>query len=128
MKQMEDPAYVLLRQIADVAGVGDGVPRDGGEVIGGVGVSKAPGGEGWLCERRAAKLADVKVAAFGLERSFLLLQANGRGVAEGLLDSAREAIARPTRRRSAPQRRRRGHLLAVMQHVCDGDNDVERWP
>jgi uncharacterized protein GlcG (DUF336 family) len=38
MTQMEDPAYVLLRQIANVAGVGDGVPRAGGEVIGGVGV------------------------------------------------------------------------------------------
>lgn len=122
MKQMEDPAYVLLRQIANVAGVGDGVPRDGGEVIGGVGVLGAPGGRSMAvrtpgCQARR----HVRVAAFGLERSFLLLQANGRGVAEGLLDSAREAIARPTRRR-------RGHL-AVMQRVSDGgDNDVERWP
>jgi uncharacterized protein GlcG (DUF336 family) len=46
MKQMEDPAFAFLRQIPNVVGVGGGVPiRAGDEVIGGVGVSGAPGGE-----------------------------------------------------------------------------------
>ena len=46
MKQMEDPAFAFLRQIPNVVGVGGGVPiRAGNEVIGGVGVSGAPGGE-----------------------------------------------------------------------------------
>ena len=46
MKQMEDPAFAFLRQIPDVVGVGGGVPiKAGNEVIGGVGVSGAPGGE-----------------------------------------------------------------------------------
>jgi len=45
MKQMEDPAFAFLRQIPNVVGVGGGVPiRVGNEVIGGVGVSGAPGG------------------------------------------------------------------------------------
>jgi uncharacterized protein GlcG (DUF336 family) len=45
-KQMEDPAFAFLRQIPNVVGVGGGVPiRAGNEVIGGVGVSGAPGGE-----------------------------------------------------------------------------------
>jgi uncharacterized protein GlcG (DUF336 family) len=44
MKQMETMAF--LRQIPGVVGVGGGVPiRAGNEVIGGVGVSGAPGGE-----------------------------------------------------------------------------------
>jgi len=46
MKQMEDPAMGFLRQIPNVVGVGGGVPiHAGNEVIGGVGVSGAPGGE-----------------------------------------------------------------------------------
>jgi uncharacterized protein GlcG (DUF336 family) len=46
MKQLEDPAMSFLRQIPGVVGVGGGVPiRAGNEVIGGVGVSGAPGGE-----------------------------------------------------------------------------------
>lgn len=46
MKQMEDPANAYMRQIPGVVGVGGGVPiRAGTEVIGGVGVSGAPGGE-----------------------------------------------------------------------------------
>lgn len=46
MKQLEDPANAFLRQIPGVVGVGGGVPiRVGNEVIGGVGVSGAPGGE-----------------------------------------------------------------------------------
>ena len=46
MKQLEDPAFAFLRQIPGVVGVGGGVPiRAGNEVIGGVGVSGAPGGE-----------------------------------------------------------------------------------
>jgi uncharacterized protein GlcG (DUF336 family) len=46
MKQMEDPAMSFLRQIPGVVGVGGGVPiRAGNEVIGGVGVSGAPGGD-----------------------------------------------------------------------------------
>lgn len=46
MKQMEDPANAFLKQIPNVVGVGGGVPiKAGNEVIGGVGVSGAPGGE-----------------------------------------------------------------------------------
>jgi uncharacterized protein GlcG (DUF336 family) len=46
MKELEDPARSFLRQIPGVVGVGGGVPiRAGNEVIGGVGVSGAPGGE-----------------------------------------------------------------------------------
>ena len=46
MKELEDPARSFLRQIPGVVGVGGGVPiRAGDEVIGGVGVSGAPGGE-----------------------------------------------------------------------------------
>jgi uncharacterized protein GlcG (DUF336 family) len=46
MKELEDPARAFLRQIPGVVGVGGGVPiRAGNEVIGGVGVSGAPGGE-----------------------------------------------------------------------------------
>jgi uncharacterized protein GlcG (DUF336 family) len=46
MKELEDPARAPLRQIPGLVGVGGGVPiRAGSEVIGGVGVSGAPGGE-----------------------------------------------------------------------------------
>jgi uncharacterized protein GlcG (DUF336 family) len=46
MKQLEDPANGYMRQIPGLVGVGGGVPiRAGNEVIGGVGVSGAPGGE-----------------------------------------------------------------------------------
>jgi uncharacterized protein GlcG (DUF336 family) len=46
MKELEDPARAPLRQIPGLVGVGGGVPiRAGNEVIGGVGVSGAPGGE-----------------------------------------------------------------------------------
>ena len=46
MKELEDPARSFLRQIPGVVGVGGGVPiRAANEVIGGVGVSGAPGGE-----------------------------------------------------------------------------------
>jgi uncharacterized protein GlcG (DUF336 family) len=46
MKLLEDPANAFIRQIPGVVGVGGGVPiRAGTEVIGGVGVSGAPGGE-----------------------------------------------------------------------------------
>jgi uncharacterized protein GlcG (DUF336 family) len=46
MKVLEDPANAYIRQIPGVVGVGGGVPiRVGNEVIGGVGVSGAPGGE-----------------------------------------------------------------------------------
>ena len=46
MKQTEDPAFGFLRQIPNVVGIDGGVPiRAGDEVIGGVGVSGAPGGE-----------------------------------------------------------------------------------
>jgi len=56
MKQMEDPAFAFLRQIPNVVGVGGGVPiRVGNEVIGGVGVSGAPGGE----KDEVAKVADA---------------------------------------------------------------------
>ena len=45
-KQMEDPAFSFLRQIPQIVGVGGGVPiKAGNELIGGVGVSGAPGGE-----------------------------------------------------------------------------------
>jgi len=46
MKQMEDPANAFLKQIPGVVGIGGGVPiKAGNDVIGGVGVSGAPGGE-----------------------------------------------------------------------------------
>ena len=46
MKELEDPARAPLRQIPGLVGVGGGVPiRVGTEVIGGVGVSGAPGGD-----------------------------------------------------------------------------------
>jgi uncharacterized protein GlcG (DUF336 family) len=46
MKELEDPARAPLRQIPGLVGVGGGVPiRAGAEVIGGVGVSGAPGGD-----------------------------------------------------------------------------------
>jgi uncharacterized protein GlcG (DUF336 family) len=46
MKLLEDPANAFIRQIPGVVGVGGGVPiHAGSEVIGGVGVSGAPGGE-----------------------------------------------------------------------------------
>src|ERR1700733_190691 len=46
MKMLEDTANAFIRQIPAVVGVGGGVPiRAGTEVIGGVGVSGAPGGE-----------------------------------------------------------------------------------
>jgi uncharacterized protein GlcG (DUF336 family) len=45
-KQMEDPAFSFLRQIPQIVGVGGGVPiKAGNELIGGVGVSGAPGGD-----------------------------------------------------------------------------------
>ena len=62
MKQMEDPAFGFLRQIPNVVGVGGGVPiRVGNEVIGGVGVSGAPGGEkDEVCANAGvAKVADA---------------------------------------------------------------------
>ena len=46
MKLLEDPTNGYLRQIPGLVGVGGGVPiHAGNEVIGGVGVSGAPGGE-----------------------------------------------------------------------------------
>ena len=46
MKVIADPANAYLRQIPNVVGVGGGVPiKVGNEIIGGVGVSGAPGGE-----------------------------------------------------------------------------------
>ena len=46
MKMLEDPANAFIRQIPQIVGVGGGVPiKVGAEVIGGVGVSGAPGGE-----------------------------------------------------------------------------------
>jgi uncharacterized protein GlcG (DUF336 family) len=46
MKLLEDPANAFIRQIPQVVGVGGGVPiKVGNEIIGGVGVSGAPGGE-----------------------------------------------------------------------------------
>ena len=62
MKQMEDPGFAFLRQIPNVVGVGGGVPiRAGNEVIGGVGVSGAPGGErDEVCANAGlAKVADA---------------------------------------------------------------------
>ena len=62
MKQMEDPAFGFLRQIPNVVGVGGGVPiRVGNEVIGGVGVSGALGGEkDEVCANAGvAKVADA---------------------------------------------------------------------
>jgi uncharacterized protein GlcG (DUF336 family) len=62
MKQMEDPAMAFLRQIPNVVGVGGGVPiHAGNEVIGGVGVSGAPGGEkDEVCANAGlAKVADA---------------------------------------------------------------------
>jgi len=46
MKLLEDPTNAFIRQIPQVVGVGGGVPiKVGNEIIGGVGVSGAPGGE-----------------------------------------------------------------------------------
>jgi uncharacterized protein GlcG (DUF336 family) len=62
MKQMEDPANAFLKQIPNVVGVGGGVPiKSGNEVIGGVGVSGAPGGEkDEVCANAGiAKVADA---------------------------------------------------------------------
>jgi uncharacterized protein GlcG (DUF336 family) len=62
MKQMEDPANAFLKQIPNVVGVGGGVPiKAGNEVIGGVGVSGAPGGEkDEVCANAGiAKVADT---------------------------------------------------------------------
>ncbi|HEX7924653.1 MAG TPA: heme-binding protein [Bradyrhizobium sp.] len=62
MKQMEDPANAFLKQIPNVVGVGGGVPiKAGKEVIGGVGVSGAPGGEkDEVCANAGlAKVADA---------------------------------------------------------------------
>jgi uncharacterized protein GlcG (DUF336 family) len=62
MKQMEDPAFAFLRQIPNVVGIGGGVPiKAGTEVIGGVGVSGAPGGEkDEVCANAGiAKVADA---------------------------------------------------------------------
>ena len=62
MKAMEDPANSFLRQIPGVVGVGGGVPiKAGNEVIGGVGVSGAPGGEkDEVCANAGlAKVADA---------------------------------------------------------------------
>jgi uncharacterized protein GlcG (DUF336 family) len=45
-KLMEKPENAWLKQIPNVVGIGGGVPiKIGGETIGGVGVSGAPGGE-----------------------------------------------------------------------------------
>jgi uncharacterized protein GlcG (DUF336 family) len=62
MKQFEDPAMAVLKQIPGVVGVGGGVPiKAGNEVIGGVGVSGAPGGEkDEVCANAGiAKVADA---------------------------------------------------------------------
>ena len=62
MKMLEDPANAFIRQIPGVVGVGGGVPiRAGTEVIGGVGVSGAPGGEkDEVCANAGiAKVADA---------------------------------------------------------------------
>ena len=62
MKLLEDPANAFIRQIPGVVGVGGGVPiRAGNEVIGGVGVSGAPGGEkDEVCANAGlAKVADA---------------------------------------------------------------------
>jgi uncharacterized protein GlcG (DUF336 family) len=62
MKLLEDPANAFIRQIPNVVGVGGGVPiRAGNEVIGGIGVSGAPGGEkDEVCANAGiAKVADA---------------------------------------------------------------------
>jgi uncharacterized protein GlcG (DUF336 family) len=62
MKQFENPAMAPLRQIPGVVGVGGGVPiKAGNEVIGGVGVSGAPGGDkDEVCANAGiAKVADA---------------------------------------------------------------------
>jgi uncharacterized protein GlcG (DUF336 family) len=62
MKQMEDPAFAFLKQIPGVVGIGGGVPiKAGAELIGGVGVSGAPGGEkDEVCANAGlAKVADA---------------------------------------------------------------------
>src|ERR1700710_326243 len=62
MKLLEDPANAFIRHIPNVVGVGGGVPiRVGSEVIGGVGVSGAPGGEkDEVCANAGiAKVADA---------------------------------------------------------------------
>ena len=62
MKMLEDPANAFIRQIPGVVDVGGGVPiRAGTEVIGGVGVSGAPGGEkDEVCANAGiAKVADA---------------------------------------------------------------------
>jgi uncharacterized protein GlcG (DUF336 family) len=62
MKVIADPANAYLRQIPNVVGVGGGVPiKAGNEVIGGVGVSGAPGGEkDEVCANAGlAKVADA---------------------------------------------------------------------
>jgi uncharacterized protein GlcG (DUF336 family) len=61
MKMLEDPANAFIRQIPQIVGVGGGVPiRAGAEVIGGVGVSGAPGGEK---DEACAKAGIAKVEA-----------------------------------------------------------------
>ena len=62
MKLLEDPAMGYMRQIPGLVGVGGGVPiHAGNEVIGGVGVSGAPGGEkDEVCANAGlAKVADA---------------------------------------------------------------------
>jgi uncharacterized protein GlcG (DUF336 family) len=62
MKMLEDPALGYMRQIPGLVGVGGGVPiHAGSEVIGGVGVSGAPGGEkDEVCANAGlAKVADA---------------------------------------------------------------------
>jgi uncharacterized protein GlcG (DUF336 family) len=60
-KQMEDPAFAFLKQIPGVVGIGGGVPiKAGNEIIGGVGVSGAPGGDK---DEVCAKAGIDKVAA-----------------------------------------------------------------
>jgi len=62
MKLLEDPANSYIRQIPGLVGVGGGVPiHAGNEVIGGVGVSGAPGGEkDEVCANAGiAKVADA---------------------------------------------------------------------
>jgi uncharacterized protein GlcG (DUF336 family) len=62
MKLLEDPATAFIKQIPGLVGVGGGVPiRAGSEVIGGVGVSGAPGGEkDEVCANAGiAKVADA---------------------------------------------------------------------
>src|SRR3984893_17804743 len=61
MKLVSDPANAYLRQIPNVVAVGGGVPiKVGNEVIGGVGVSGAPGGEK---DEACANAGIAKVAA-----------------------------------------------------------------